>query len=54
MIDLLESDEGSTAAEDENPVSKLKPETLCGRYRDSIEIQGDIVEPVDESWEAEV
>ena len=58
MDEVAETGEEIIITKHGRPVSKLapyreKPNTLFGRGRDTIQIHGDIDEPVDVVWEAE-
>ena len=59
MDEVAESGEEIIITKHGKPVAKLtpcwkKPESWFGRYRDIIQIHGDITEPIDVEWEAEV
>jgi prevent-host-death family protein len=58
MDEVTESGEPLVITKNGKPVSVLSPYTsrsssLFGRHRGVLEIQGDIVAPLDESWDAE-
>ncbi len=36
------------------PVSQKAPKSLFGYMRNSVKINGDIIQPIDEKWDAEV
>jgi len=59
MDQVAETGQGIVITKNGRPVSRLvpyrlKPSTFFGRDRHRIRILGDIVEPVDVEWEAEI
>ena len=58
MDEVAETGESIVVTKNGKPVSRLvpyreRPSTLFGATRGSIEIVGDIVEPIDVDWEAD-
>jgi prevent-host-death family protein len=56
--EVTESGEPLVITQHGKPVSVLSPyssrsSSLYGRHRDSLTIRGDIVAPIDETWDAE-
>ncbi len=59
MDEVAESGEEIIITKNGKPIARLapfqkKPTSWFGRYRDIIQIHGDIIEPIDVEWEAEV
>lgn len=57
MDEIAETGESVVITKNGKPVSRLvpyvdKPKTLFGIHRDSVEITGDVVSPVEVDWEA--
>lgn len=57
MDEIAETGESVVITKNGRPVSRLvpyvdKPATLFGIHRESIEITGDILSPIDGDWEA--
>jgi len=58
MDEVAETGESIVVTKNGRPVSRLmpyrrRPETLFGVLKGSIEICGDIIEPIDVEWEAD-
>ena len=58
MDEVADSGESIVVTKNGKPVSRLvpyrrRPDSLFGSLKGSIEIRGDIVEPIDVAWEAD-